>query len=370
MYDAIRPILFKLDPETAHNVTFSLARSAQAAPGVLSLLRSNYQIDTPKLSTTLFGLEFANPVGVAAGFDKNGHALGLLAALGFGFIEVGSVTNLPRTGNQKPRLFRLEPDQGLINRMGLNNEGPEAAKHNIAKLRRKALASNRKPMIVAVNIAKTHDPQILGDKGIQDMLDCYKKMAASGDFVVLNVSCPNTAEGKTFEDPEGITPLLEAVAAERKANNPHQPLLVKFSPDSTPFNLEKTIEVCERFDISGYVMVNTSNDRSGLQTNGGTIEKIGKGGLSGKPIHQRAVERVRFAHKLLGGSKPIIGLGGVDSAESAYEFIRAGASLVELYTGLVYQGPRLCREILTGLAGLLERDGFSTLTEAVGTEHH
>ncbi len=369
MYDAIRPLLFKLDPETAHNVTFSLARCAQTTPGALAMLRSKYQFDKPSLRTNLLGLDFANPLGIAAGLDKNGHAIGLLSALGFGFLEVGSVTNLARSGNQRPRLFRLEPDRGLINRMGLNNEGPKAAKQNIQKLRKKALTSSKQPIIVGVNIAKTHDPEILGDKGVEDMLECFKKMSDCADFVVLNVSCPNTAEGKTFEDPEGITPLLEAVCSERKKLNPKQPLLVKFSPDSSPFTLEKTIEVCESFAVSGYVLVNTSNDRSGLRTNGGTIEKIGKGGLSGKPIHERAVERVRFVYKLLGGSKPIIGLGGVDSADSAYDFIRAGASLVELYTGLIYQGPKLCQEILSGLADKLELDGFASVAEAVGTEH-
>lgn len=368
MYDAIRPLLFKLDPETAHNVVFSLAKSAQHTPGALALLRSSYQVSYPSLQTNVFGLEFANPLGVAAGFDKNGRALGLLAALGFGFVEVGSVTNLPRGGNERPRLFRLEEDQGLINRMGLNNDGPDAAAANIRRQRRRAVASNRKPLVIGINIAKTHDPQILGERGVEDMLACYLKLAPLADFAVLNVSCPNTAEGKTFEDPQGIRPLLEAVSEARKADREAPPLLIKFSPDSTPFTLEKTIEVCESFGAAGYVLVNTSNDRSGLQTNGSRIERIGKGGLSGKPLQRRAVERVRFVRSLLGGSKPIIGLGGIDSGESAYEFIRAGASLVELYTGLVYRGPAVCREILTGLARYLERDGFSRVAEAVGTE--
>ncbi len=333
------------------------AHLGQRAP---TLLRP-FRFADPALGQRLWGCEFANPVGLAAGFDKNAALVRAWAALGFGFAEVGSVTARPSPGNPTPRAFRLAEDGALVNRMGLNNDGAEAV---AARLRTAARA-----IPLGINLAKTHDPAVLGDAATEDFLQSFRWLAPQADYVALNVSCPNTAEGKTFEEPAAFDGLLAAVMRERTALHLSVPVLVKLSPPATPrFDpapVDELIDLALGHGVAGFVATNTASDRTGLRADAAQLEAIGRGGLSGRPLEARATALVRHLYRRT--EAPIIGVGGVDSAEAAYRKIRAGASLVEVYTGLVYQGPGLVRRINRGLVRLLERDGFASVGEAVGT---
>ncbi len=360
LYPIARNFLFKLEPETAHNWAFCAARVAQATYLPIYALKQLLEIEDSSLASEHCGLNFRSPIGLAAGFDKNAEIVGLMSALGFGFLEVGSVTNRASKGNPQPRMFRLEDDEALINRMGLNNHGPQVLLEN---LRRAEVA-----LPIGINIAKSHHPDILEDKATADMLACYEQVAGAADYTVLNVSCPNTADGKTFEEASSLRELLQAVVGKKAELETSTPLLVKFSSDLALPALEEAIAVCEEQGVDGYVMVNTSTTRSGLQTSDERLAQIGAGGLSGKPLQAKSLEKVRTAYSILKGSKPIIGLGGVDSPEFAYLLIKSGASLVQLYSGLVYQGPGLIKQINQGLVKLLRNDGYETISEAVGVD--
>lgn len=286
--------------------------------------------------------------------------MSLIRSLGFSFLEVGSVSFQPCTGNQKPRLFRLPQDEALINRMGLNNFGA-------AKILDSLPPRQQSHFTLGINITKTNSPDIFSDRAIDDLVNCYKQVAPRADFVVVNISCPNTPDGRTFEEPASLRQLLLALKSAPLGEHP--PLLVKLSPDLTLDATEQAILVCEEQNIDGYVLVNTSKSRSELQTPTNRINSIGLGGVSGKPLHQQAIEKIRFVYKLLRGQKPIIGVGGVHSGESAYALLSAGASLLELYTALVYEGPSVCKQINEGLILCLQRDGFDTIVQAIGKDH-
>ena len=366
MYDFLRPALFRLNAERAHTVAATAARLAELTR-TDSLLQSNYEYENDRLEQTLFGLRFINPVGLAAGFDKNASLLDFWPTLGFGFVEVGSVTARPSKGNPKPRAFRLPDDGALINRMGLNNKGAEKIARRLEKL------DAERRMIVGVNIAKTHDPAIMGDDAVADFCESYRLLAPHADYVVLNVSCPNTREGKTFEDPSACEALLKAIGQERARLPRHVPLLIKLSPPLSErvaydSDVEGIVELGNTYAIDGYIATNTASDREGLQTPVDDLSKIGEGGLSGRPLAARSTHLVRYLYRLTNGAVPIIGVGGVFSPEDAYAKIRAGASLIQIYTALVYEGPSLVRRIKEGLMGLLERDGFFRLSDAVGVD--
>lgn len=370
MYRFIKPLLFRLDAERAHGWGMRAVRLGRRAP---ALARPLFRVDDPegRLAQTLWraaghpGLTFRTPVGLAAGFDKNAEGVPLWAALGFGFAEVGSVTARPSAGNPRPRAFRLPEDRALVNRMGLNNDGAEAVARRLA-------AEERPPgFVLGVNVAKTHDPAILGDAAVEDFRTSARLLLPHADFLVLNVSCPNTAEGKTFEEPAPLDALLGAVMAEHAAQRSRVPVLVKLSPPRTPDDFgctDELVAVARAHGVAGFVAGNTASDRAGLTTDAATLERIGRGGLSGRPLAARSTALVRRLHRLTDGALPIIGVGGVDSPEAAYEKIRAGASLVELYTGLVYEGPGLPSRIARGLLRLLDRDRLDTLAEAVGRD--
>ena len=359
-YKLLRPFLFNISPETAHSLANCAGKMATAFPPTSVMLGSYYGVKDSRLESNVFGVTFPNPVGLAAGFDKKAELVDLMRNLGFGFTEVGSVTAKGTEGNSLPRLFRLPKDKALINRMGLNNPGPEVFLSNLNK--------QKKKIPVGINIAKTNDNTLTGDKALQDMIDCFKAVdEASKDFAayyVLNVSCPNTEDGKTFEEPESLDELLSAVFE----TSPSAPVLVKFSSDTELVDLGSLLSVCEAHDVAGYVATNTSNSRNGLNTPASTLESIGRGGLSGPPLFLKALERVNFIYNRLEGKKPIIAVGGVDSAVAAYELICAGASLIQVYTALVYEGPGLPKRINKGLLRLLENDGFSNISEAVGSQ--
>ncbi|MEM6784502.1 MAG: quinone-dependent dihydroorotate dehydrogenase [Bacteroidota bacterium] len=373
MYRRLRPFLFWLDAEQAHHAGMAAAGVGQQVPGVVRRLFAFEEQPTgARLAQTLWpdrgGLRFRNPVGLAAGFDKNAARVPFWDALGFGFAEVGSVTALPSTGNPTPRAFRLPDDSALVNRMGLNNDGAAAVAER--------LASTPAPegFVLGVNVAKTHSADILGDAALDDFATSVRHVARHAGYLALNVSCPNTAEGKTFEEPAALDGLLTRVQAVLDDLGARPPVLVKFSPpmlvDGQPDfgGIDELVALCLEHDVDGFIATNTASDRSGLTADAAALDRIGRGGLSGAPLQARSTALVRHLYRLTDGAAPIIGVGGVDSGAAAYEKIRAGASLVELYTGLVYEGPALVGRINRDLIRFLDRDGFGTLAEAVGSE--
>lgn len=365
MYDFFRNLLFRLDAERAHHLAVRSARLAQAAglPGI----EKTFGFEHDALAQTVLGRDFPNPVGLAAGFDKNAQLVPFWQEVGFGFVEVGSVTAQRSKGNPRPRAFRLPDDAAIINRMGLNNQGAARIERRLRGL------TTRAARPLGINIAKTHDPSIMGDAAIADFRESFRRLAPLAAYVTLNISCPNTTEGKTFESPDALDALLTAVFDERAAQQLDVPVLVKLAPPPTErvvydSLVEQVLAVATAHGVHGYVATNTASDRDGLTTADSTLAAIGRGGLSGAPIEARATRLVRYLYQKTEGRVPIIGVGGVRSAESAYAKIRAGASLVQLYTGLVFEGPGLVRTIKEGLVSLLERDGFDNIAAAVGAD--
>jgi dihydroorotate dehydrogenase len=365
MYSHFQSLLFRLDPERAHNIALTAGRVAQDV--FPFLLESRFTFAHPALHTSLFGKHFTNPVGLAAGIDKNAVLIPLWRKLGFGFVEVGSVSARKCRGNERPRAFRLPDDRAIINRMGLNNQGASRISRRISRY------AGTRAFPIGVNLAKTHDPSIEGDAAIADFCLSFRTMAPLADYIVLNISCPNTAEGKTFEDPNVLDDLLRAIARERRELSRYLPLMVKLAPPLTDnFVLDSLIDeqvmVSLAHGVNGFIATNTASDRQHVRSSESLVEKIGPGGLSGPPIESRSTQLVRYLYRKTGGRLPVIGVGGINSAETAYAKIRAGASLVQLFTGLVYEGPGLIRSIKEGLVRLLHEDGFSTVKEAVGQD--
>ncbi len=285
--------------------------------------------------------------------------------MGFGFAEVGSVTALPSAGNPRPRAFRLPADRALINRMGLNNDGVEVIAARLDGLKKPA------GFVLGINVAKTHDANVFGDVAIEDFRMSVHRLLPFADYLALNISCPNTAEGKTFEEPDALDSLLTAVMAERAAQHSSVPVLVKFSPPVSTDdmgNVNELVALSRQLGVEGFVATNTASDRKNLRSSKTRLANIGSGGLSGRPLAERASALVRHLYRQTDGSIPIIGVGGIDSPEAAYERVRAGASLIQLYTGLVFEGPALIKRINKGLVRFLERDGFGSISQAVGTE--
>lgn len=331
----VKPLLFQLDAERAHDLTHHFAKKASDSSLLRALAATFYNYQAPRLSQRLWGLKFRNPLGLAAGFDKNGHIPGIMEAIGFGFIEIGSITGNPSTGNSKPRLFRLPRDHALINRMGLNNDG---AKTVVKRLKYKQVS-----IPLGVNIAKTHDPNVMGDLAIRDYVHSFKEAQKVADYVTVNISCPNTTEGKTFEDPAALDELLAALAIRNDARV--VPTLIKFSPDLTKERLMELLKITEAHQIPGYVACNTSSSRDELETPGAELASIGRGGLSGRPVASKSIRTIRWISEATNGQKPIIGVGGVDSFSTALQMMLAGADLLQMYTGLVYEGPGLVKSI-------------------------
>lgn len=363
MYELFKPILFRLGPEVAHSLVTGTARATQKVTP--SVIKPFYNFDRPELKQFLWRIFLSNPVGLAAGFDKNASLVPFMSALGFGFIEVGSISANPSKGNPRPRLFRIENDQALINRMGLNNQGAERISRRLANIVNKGYAP------IGINLAKTHDPDIVGEAAIDDFRESFQRVANLGAYVALNISCPNTREGTTFEDPAALEELLDAIFSLRKEMKSEVPILVKLSPPLTSrvvFDslIEEIVSVCIDKGVHGLIASNTAPDRNGLTVSQARLEKIGRGGMSGKPIFDRSTFLVNYLYTRVEGKIPVIGVGGIDSAESAFEKILAGASLVQVYTGLVYKGPKLVKKIKSGLFNLIRQHGFATIKDAVG----
>lgn len=352
MYRIIRPLLFRADPEYVHSKTLELGKRLSKSR-VKEIINYVYRFEDERLNVNVLGFNFKNPVGLAAGFDKNGDLVDFLPSLGFGFLEIGSVTALAKEGNEKPRLFRLEKDKALINRLGLNNDGVDSVYEK--------LKGQKFKIPLFINISKTNDYLILHKKAIDDFLYSFKRIYTLADVITLNISCPNTKEGKTFEERSSLEDLI-SVLNDRENNYLNKKLLIKISPDITYSKLEDIFYVAEKYNIDGYVISNTSSNRTDLKTSSKKIERIGKGGLSGYPIRERSTELIRYV-KQNNPSKTIIGVGGIFSAEDAYEKLKAGASLIQIYTGLIYEGPGLVKKIKKDLVKILEKNDFCSLKD-------
>lgn len=365
MYRYLRSLLFRLDAERAHDLTMGAARLLDALDG--GLVDRTFGYEHERLTQDLWGLTFPNPIGLAAGFDKNGELPRFWERLGFGFSEIGSVTHRPSDGNPRPRAFRLPRDRALVNRMGLNNDGSRAV------FRRLNTARHRLRRPIGINVAKTPNSSLSGDEAVEDVRRAVRDLIPVADYLTINLSCPNTPGGRTFQAPENFRPLGEAVAEEREHAGRRVPILVKLSPpaadeDAGGSELDALLEHALDLEIDGLIATNTASDRTGLRTPPDRLEQIGDGGLSGAPLADRSTRLVAHLHRRVGADLPIVGVGGVDSVEAAYRRIRAGASLLQLYTGLVFEGPGLIGRIKRGLVDALRADGFDRITEAVGVD--
>ncbi|MFD1063545.1 quinone-dependent dihydroorotate dehydrogenase [Winogradskyella litorisediminis] len=331
----IRPILFSFDPEKVHYFTFSLIKNLSKIPGVKSIFRSLYLVEDKRLERELFGLKFKNPVGLAAGFDKNAVLYNELANFGFGFIEIGTVTPKGQVGNPKQRLFRLKADKGIINRMGFNNEGLEAA---ITQLKK-----NKGQIIIGGNIGK--NTQTKPEDYTKDYLECFNALHPYVDYFVLNVSCPNVGSHAKLNDKDYLLELIGAVQKANKTFGKQKPILLKIAPDLNDGQLDEIIELVNETQLDGVIASNTSTDREKLKELPESLEKIGNGGLSGQPIKAKSTRVVKYLADKSEKAFPIIGVGGIHSAEDALEKIEAGADLVQIYTGFIYEGPSLIKKI-------------------------
>jgi dihydroorotate dehydrogenase len=336
----IRPIFFLFDPEKVHYFTFSLIRFLSKIPLVSGFFRSMYQVNDKKLERTLFGLTFKNPVGLAAGFDKNAVLYNELSNFGFGFIEIGTVTPKGQVGNAKKRLFRLKDDQGIINRMGFNNKGLEVAIQQ--------LKENQGTVIIGGNIGK--NTQTLPKNYTADYLECFEGLHPYVDYFVLNVSCPNVGSHAKLNDKEY---LVELISACQKLNQElslsgraqSRPILLKIAPDLNNQQLDEIIELVAETKIDGVIASNTSTNRDNLKASKERLQEIGNGGVSGQPIKNQSTKVIQYLADNSNKSFPIIGVGGIHSEQDALEKIKAGADLVQIYTGFIYEGPSLVKRI-------------------------
>lgn len=358
-----KPVLFRMDPEQAHHMTIGGLSATASIPGGLATLRGLYGVPRcPEMETELWGIVFPNPIGLAAGLDKNAKAVPGFSSIGFGFMEVGTVTPKPQAGNELPRLFRLPSDMALINRMGFNNVGVLQMAENL----RGAEGKRRIPL--AINIGKNKTTP--NEQAEEDYRACIRALYGFGDFFVVNISSPNTPDLRNLQHGDDLSRLLAAVMEEmgaqhKKHNGAAKPVLVKIAPDLKEEEIAYMIETIRKSGVSGVIVSNTTISREGL-----THPHRGEaGGLSGKPLTERSTRLIHRIYAATDGKLPIIGSGGIFSAQDAYEKIRAGASLVEVYTALIYEGPGLLRNINHGLRELLRRDGFTRISQAVGAAH-
>ncbi|EDP69972.1 aconitate hydratase [Flavobacteriales bacterium ALC-1] len=336
MYKAIvRPILFCFDPEKVHYFTFSLIRTVSKIPGFKSLFRSLYLVEDPRLERELIGLKFKNPVGLAAGFDKNAVLYNELANFGFGFIEIGTVTPKGQVGNPKQRLFRLKDDKGIINRMGFNNEGLEAA---ITQLKK-----NKGQLIIGGNIGK--NTQTKPEDYTKDYLECFNALHPYVDYFVLNVSCPNVGSHAKLNDKDYLLELISAVQKANRTFAAQKPILLKIAPDLNDGQLDEIVELIAETNLDGVIASNTSTDREDLKTSDERLSEIGNGGLSGLPIKAKSTRVIKYLADKSNKAFPIIGVGGIHSAKDALDKLDAGADLVQVYTGFIYEGPKLIKDI-------------------------
>jgi len=326
----IRPIFFLFDPEKIHHISFRLIKLVHFL-GFGPFIKRYFRLNHPKLEREVFGLTFPNPVGLAAGFDKDAIAYKEFSNFGFGFVEIGTVTPKPQDGNPKKRLYRLPDDQGVINRMGFNNKG---VAHAVERLK-----TNRGEVLIGGNIGKNKVTP--NDRAVQDYLICFEQLFDVVDYFVVNVSSPNTPNLRALQEKEPLTNLLNTLQNQNNAKTAPKPILLKIAPDLTQGQLDDIIQIVASTKIAGVIATNTTLSRDGL----GHPNKKETGGLSGKPLTNRSTEVIRYLHEKSSGAFPIIGVGGIHSAQDALDKLNAGARLVQLYTGFVYEGPGLIRDI-------------------------
>ncbi len=338
----IRPILFLFDPEKVHHFTFWFLKTLFKIPFISSIVKKIYTVENPKLERNLFGLTFKNPIGLGAGFDKNALLFNELSNFDFGFIEIGTVTPKAQIGNPKQRLFRLPEDEGIINRMGFNNDGVEAIVNR--------LRNRNKNIIIGGNIGKNTLSKAA--EYTDDYLKCFKALHPYVDYFVLNVSCPNVGSMAKLQDKDYLLELIIAIQSENKAFKTQKPILLKIAPDLNNNQLDEIIEIVAETKIDGVIASNTSTSRKGLKTSKEQLEVIKNGGLSGKPIAGRSTRVIKYLADKSNKSFPIIGIGGIHSAQDALDKIEAGADLVQIYTGFIYEGPSLIKKINKAISAI------------------
>ena len=380
LYRQLRPFLFAGDAEKVHERMLSSVEFISKIPGFLPLLRKVFVEDNPLLHTQLFDNVIDNPIGLAAGFDKDGRIHPALFALGFGFVEIGTVTPHPQKGNPRPRLFRLPEDQAVINRMGFNNQGAwKMAERLVAKTLKIKSAdadlfevsgdypANISSGMLGINIGKNKDTTL--ENATDDYVSALSTLHPFADYFTLNISSPNTKDLRNMQEKEALRILLDSVCARRdeldRNHSRNTPLLVKLAPDLDEDALKNSVRVMQEFSIQGVIATNTTVARPVLKSK----YRTETGGLSGKPLQKRSTEMIRTLFAELGTDIPIIGVGGIFNGADAYEKIKAGAAAVQIYTALIYEGPGLVRKVKAELADLLERDGYKSVSEAVGADH-
>lgn len=341
MYSLVRRILFLIKPEDVHTLVMRSLKYVYSIPLLRKWLRRSFAVQDPALHRNLWGIDFPNPVGLAAGFDKDGKYTDVLSCLGFGFVEIGTVTPRPQPGNPKPRLFRLPLDKALINRMGFNNEGAAAA---AARLRKR-----NENIIIGGNIGKNKLTE--NEAAADDYEACFRELYDVVDYFVVNVSSPNTPGLRALQDKAPLMQLLNRLQVLNKQLGAGKPILLKIAPDLTDTQLDDIVDIVKRTGIQGLVATNTTIDRSGLVTDKKKVETIGAGGLSGMPLRHRSTHVISYIHKQSGGSIPIMAVGGIFTAEDAKEKLAAGAVLVQVYTGFIYEGPAIAANICKGVMG-------------------
>ncbi len=339
MYTLIKKLLFSFPPENIHHSVMRGLKVIYSLPLGKTILNACCGVKTNRLERELWGLRFKNPVGLAAGFDKDAKYIDELACLGFGFVEIGTVTPLPQPGNDQPRLFRLPADKALINRMGFNNDGAVAAARR--------LQQRRSNIIIGGNIGKNKVTP--NEEAVNDYEKCFHALYSYVDYFVVNVSSPNTPNLRALQEKEPLKQLLHHLQVLNMQQTKAKPVLLKIAPDLTNEQLDDIIEIVQDTKLAGIVATNTTIDRSGLQTPAADVSAIGAGGLSGLPVKQRATEVIRYIHKNSNGQIPIIAVGGIFTAADAQEKLDAGASLVQVYTGFIYEGPAIVKKICAGL---------------------
>ena len=360
MYEKIlKPIFFRIDPERIHDFFVWFGGLLGSNPFTRWVVAASCDYKHRSLTTLVAGIDFKNPIGLGAGFDKDVRLTKIIPSVGFGFMEVGAITHFPYEGNHGLRLARLPDDRSLIVYYGLKNTGAEAIEKRLKRM--------KFAFPVGINIAKTNRADIKGEKSVEDYVATYKMLAHYFAYVTLNVSCPNAQDGCTFQDPQMLDALLTALAREKK----ERPVFLKISAHLSVEEVDAIIAVVGRYPlVDGFVVANLAKHRDILQlrSSKGALDVIPEGGISGAPIRALSTEMVRHIYKKTGGRYILIGLGGVFTAEDAYEKIKAGASLVQLVTGLIYEGPLMVKRINRGLVKLLARDGYATVSDAVGKE--
>lgn len=332
----IRPFLFLLPPEAIHNLLVGFLRVIFRLPGLMKMVKSFYHIGAPELETEFLGIRFTNPVGLAAGFDKNALIFSELHAFGFSFIEVGTITPIGQPGNPRPRSFRLPRDKGLINRMGFNNQGAQAAAERLARKRPSGL-------ILGGNIGKnTLTPN---ESASDDFEAVFRTIYQVADYFVVNVSCPNISGMDKLQDQDALEKILGRITEVRKTIQEKKPVLLKISPDLNERQIDQTLGIITKLRLDGIVATNTTLSREGLRTPSKRLSDIGHGGMSGAPITARSLEVVRYINQKTGGKLPIIAVGGIMTVRDALNMLEAGATIIQLYTGFIYEGPGLVRRI-------------------------